>query len=200
MNNIKTIARSLNEGNLCIFPCDTILGVLGLATEASAIKMANLKNRPLDKGFVVLIPHLKHLNDLSKSILPHQETMINQFWPGPITFIFNASDKVDPSIRGHHTGIAIRYPKYEPLNQLLNLIDFPLISSSVNLHQEAFSHQITDIPNKIRKNVDLIYEGTASSLNIQSSIVDIRSTPMSMIREGSISKDTLEPFLSTKLN
>ena len=194
--SIEEMAQSILSGQLVIFPCDTIWGIIGLAQPETAIQLATLKERPLNQGFVVLIPHQGHLNHWVSPITDLQKSLMAKFWPGPLTMVFQSAAAVCSNIKGDHSGIAIRHPRFPILNQLLDLLDTPLISSSLNLHQQATIQDIQDIPAAIKHQVSMIYPYATPLHQKASTIIDCQGTTIKIIREGSISREDLAPYLS----
>ena len=192
---IHDIAKSLLSGQLCIFPCDTIWGIMGLAQKETAIKLAALKKRPSSKGFVILIPKQHHLSDWVDTITDKQYQLMRAFWPGELTMIFKAAPHVPTEIKGDHSGIAIRHPQCPLLNTLLDLVDAPLISSSVNLHGAATIHDMAQIPEHIKEQVAMIYPNPNPLKQTESSIIDCQTEPMTLLREGKISKEMLSEWI-----
>ena len=84
--------KTLNEGNLVIFPTETVYGLGGNATNTDAIKkIYNIKKRPLSNP---LICHFKSEEDVKKNfeISELDSLLINSFWPGPLTLILEKKE------------------------------------------------------------------------------------------------------------
>jgi L-threonylcarbamoyladenylate synthase len=92
-----------------VIPTDTVIGIVAKKPEL----IYQIKNRPLDKQLVLFI------NDLSevKGLLPHEEKILEKYWPGALTVIKNR--------------ISYRMPNSKNIMRLIKYSG-PLYSSSAN--------------------------------------------------------------------
>ncbi|RAP34494.1 threonylcarbamoyl-AMP synthase [Candidatus Marinamargulisbacteria bacterium SCGC AG-439-L15] len=184
--NLTTIQISLQHNEVGLFPCDTVWGLIGQVSNSAAEKIITIKNRPLDMGFVVLIPTLSHLHTLCEPLSPDQLTILNTYWPGPITFILPKATTVPDIISGGKPTIAIRYPKNDDLITLMKQLDAPLISSSANLHNDTTPRSWEDIAPDIRETVRFSYKTEQKTSDIASTIVNLTQSPPTILRQGNI--------------
>ena len=181
---ITDIASLLTEGKMGIFPCDTIWGIVGLANSDSAHLIRAAKGRTENKGFITLIPDLSFLDQFVAYISPSAQQLIDQYWPGPLTLIFDKHPSVDPALTGGRASIAIRYPRYKPLNDLLSHIQKPLISTSANLSSNPTLYNLGDIPDSLTSLMSFIYQDYLPPLDQESTIVDTTKSPPLIVRQG----------------
>ncbi|MDR4969370.1 MAG: L-threonylcarbamoyladenylate synthase, partial [Acholeplasmataceae bacterium] len=82
----KHIETVFHQGGLVVFPTETVYGIGANATNKDAVnRIFQAKGRPSDNPLIV---HLSHRNDLTeyvKNIPDIAYTLIDQFWPGPLT-------------------------------------------------------------------------------------------------------------------
>lgn len=178
---INTICEYLLNHQIGILEHDTIPGIVGIATVDNAKKIQAIKQRSQSKGFIVLIPSTNHLKKLTTKIPETTNQIINAYWPGPLTIIFEKHPNISTTISGQSKTIAIRCPNHPMLSKLLKKLNQPLISTSANLSGE------TAISNKILKAVDFTYGNIKNCKNQASTIVDATTSPMKILREGSLS-------------
>jgi L-threonylcarbamoyladenylate synthase len=125
--SIQKIVNGIKSGQVGIFPCDTVLGIIGLVTLENIKRIRAIKKRG-DSPFLLLIPSQKWLESLTEGLSESQRMYCNQYWPGPITFIFEKSAQIPDELTEYKESIAIRCPQFEPLNTILDAVNAPLIS------------------------------------------------------------------------
>ena len=182
---IETIATHIGNGKIGIFPCDTILGIVGLATKENSLKIAAIKERE-NCPFIVLLPSIEHLDEVSELLTDDQQFMMKSYWPGPVTFIVNKAKAIDKSITAGKNSIGLRLPDFLPLNYLLKQVDRPIISTSVNKHSHPAALIESDISKDILSQVDFCYTGTIAKQSNASTIVDLSVSPNKILRQGDL--------------
>ena len=119
-------------------------GVLAYATEScfglgcdpfnvhAIRRILAIKARPNHKGLIVIAADLAQLRPLIRPLTPAQLAVVNQYWPGPYTFLLPASRRVPHLLRGRHDKIAVRVTGHGPAAALCQALGSPLVSTSAN--------------------------------------------------------------------
>ena len=117
--SIKKAGEIIREGGLVAFPTETVygLGANALNKEA-AKKIYAAKGRPSDNPLIAHIANEEMLKPLVKEIPEVAKKLMDAFWPGPMTLIFNKSDIVPKDTTGGLDTVAIRMPNH-PIAQAL---------------------------------------------------------------------------------
>jgi L-threonylcarbamoyladenylate synthase len=168
---VARLAELLSSGGVAIMPCDTIYGIVGPAP-GSETRLRELKGRG-EKSFLQLIagpPWLARFGDLE---LPES---LARYWPGPLTLIF-------PAERG---SVALRVPADPRLRSLLERLDRPLYSTSVNRSGQPALWRIADILEQFERAVDLVVDAGDLPGRLPSTIVDVSRRPFRVLRQGAL--------------
>ncbi|MFA5878636.1 MAG: L-threonylcarbamoyladenylate synthase [Candidatus Margulisiibacteriota bacterium] len=182
---LDEIIKKLKENKIGIFPCDTIYGIIGVFNEEVLEKIYALKKRPKDNPFLLLIPNRSFLNQLTQEINKTHLELINAAWPGPVTFIFKKNKKIPDLLTANKPTIGIRLPKFAPLNYLLDKLNQPLISTSVNFAGVPAINNILDLPHKMFEELEFACFKISPCLMQESAIIDILGREKKIIRPGS---------------
>ena len=166
----KICGTLLNDG-LVIAPCDTIYGILALPRNED--KVRSVKKRD-EKPFLYLISDISQLSFFNININLYKK-ILDKNWPGNITFIMSSTN-------GKNYGI--RMPQTEYLIDIINRINFPLISTSVNFSGESFLSDPQEIINNFSELVSLIVIDESFSPQKPSTIVDITGNQYKILRKG----------------
>jgi L-threonylcarbamoyladenylate synthase len=139
-------------------------------------RLLAIKKRSIQNPFLILIPDISHLKNWVLNVNLLQNQLIDRYWPGPLTLIFDSFN---------HQTVAIRFPKFKPLNRILSMIGQPLYSTSVNYSGEAACTNLDLVPNDIKIQCDFIANFKGSS-SVPSTVVDARFEEIKILRKGAI--------------
>ncbi len=168
------------QNKLAVIPTDTVYGISGNYFNSNVRKkIIQIKNRPSNKGFIVLLPNIETLLEFTNQHIP--STIIDML-PAPLTLIVKNNFN---NLYNEKT-IAVRIPNDPWINNLLNIIKIPLISTSANLLAKAIPKTTKDIINNFSDKVDLIVLKKSKPLTLSSTILDISQKPYRILRQGSL--------------
>lgn len=151
----KEIIKAVKKGKIIIYPTDTIYGIGcdALNTE-SVLKIRSIKKRELEKPFSIIAQSKQWVYknfDVNKAYV--------RKLPGPFTFILRT--KKEKIVSNHVTAnmnlLAVRIPDH-PFIKVIQKAKTPFISTSVNISGEQPVTEISKIPKKIMKQVDIIID------------------------------------------
>lgn len=129
-------ANILQQGGLVASPTETVYGLCANALNENAVKnIYKAKGRPSDNPLIVHIADLEMLSPLVEEVPPMARTLMEHFWPGPLTLIFKASSLVPKVVTGGLDTVAIRFPSHPIIQQLIKASGLPLAAPSANTSQ-----------------------------------------------------------------
>lgn len=183
-DQISEISKQLLEGKVGVFPHDTIWGLIGIVSSTVVERIAQLKDRPPDQPFLLLIPNLDFLPYCTEGVEKIYWKFIQNLWPGPYTLIFKKNKSIPDWVTAGKPTIAIRLPAFSPLNSLLNKVNRPILSTSVNKSSQKQMQTLQDGDKDILNNVDFIYKGFEPFSNEASTIIDCSNKIPKILRPG----------------
>ena len=189
---LSQIAQDLTDGKIAVFPTDTIYGIGSNGFDFSAeARTFQAKNRPQDMPLPLLVSSLEEARKYAKV----DETFVKlaqKFWPGSLTILAVPSETA-VQLGFKFSKIALRIPGSEFLVSLVKSMGIPLSATSANLHGQATSSNSSEIISSFDGKVDYILLTSANLQdNTHSTIVDISSGSVDILRQGSISKEDIE--------
>lgn len=192
--DVNSLVNILNNSGIAVIPTDTVYGLVGDATNENVIKKVFLiKQRENSKPLLILISNFDMLKKYVKNISPLELEIINKFWPGPLTIIFQNKKNLSDVLTANKSEIAIRMPNDERLLDLINKLDKPIIATSANIAHKKTITSIDLLEDKIKNNVDYIYDGGFLEDN-PSTIIKVIDNKVIIVRDGIISKDIKNYF------
>jgi L-threonylcarbamoyladenylate synthase len=195
-DKIKIVARILKEEGIIAYPTDTFYGLGASCFSEKAIqRIYRLKKREPSKPISIIISDTNTAREIAKDIPSSFWKMADEFWPGPLTIILNASSKLPKSLLGPGDSIGIRQPALPWIRELLERAAFPITATSANISGEK---DIAD-PEIIRDSfyglVDLIIDGGETTGTLPSTVIDLASAKPAIIREGAVPRSALRKYL-----
>lgn len=187
-NDINTCANDLKNDNIGIFPTDTVYGIgCNCLNINSIMNIYKIKKRNLNKPINILISNLNMLKNLVKEINPIEQKLIDNFWPGDLTIIFNKSKIVPDILTSGLNTVGIRMPNNKICLDLIDKSGIPLATSSANISNEPPTTCINEnLKNNFYNNVSFIIDGGKIKNGLPSTIVRVENNKIKIIREGTI--------------
>ena len=186
----------LRSGRLVAFPTETVYGLGGNAFDITASqRIYAAKGRPSDNPLIVHIADLSALTKLAVEIPDSAYLLADAFWPGPLTMILKKQDAVPKETTGGLDTVAIRMPS-DPIaaamiRQSGVYVAAPSANTSGRPSTTKASHVIEDLDGKI----DMIIDGGASMIGLESTIVDLTGEVPMILRPGFITAEDLKEVL-----
>ena len=180
-NNIYKASKSLLNGEIIIYPTDTLYGFGVDATNTFAIKKINqLKNRKAPYSIIVsCLDMLKKYAVLDFEI----ENKISSMLPGPITIILNKlNSNLSPLVTPNLNTVGIRIPNHDFILNVVKEINRPVITTSINSHGEKSLNDIDTIISKY--NSINIFRDDIMRDSKGSTIIDFSKKPFQILRQG----------------
>lgn len=185
-----------NQG-IVIFPAQCLYGLAANALDPKAVqKIFDLKQRPKNNPILVLVQTQKDLNPLVKHIPDSARILMDTFWPGNLTLIFEASDKVSPLLTAHTQKIGIRVPVHPVACALVKQVQGPITGTSANLSGQPGCSRISQLSAAMVQGADLILDAGPLKGGLGSTIVDVTGNSVRILRQGMISDSKIRHALA----
>lgn len=194
---IHRLANRLKNGSVGIFPTDTVYGIACNAfNETSINKLFKLKSRDHSKPINVLISSLNMLDYLVENITIQEKKLIDTFWPGPLTIIFNKKPTVSNILTSNLNTVGIRMPNDKIALSLIKNSNVPLATTSVNISGHPPGTNINDFLHYFNDKVDFIIDNGETNIKHASTVVQIINKKPIILRQGSISEEEIYKTLN----
>jgi len=197
---VADAARSLRDGGLVAFPTETVYGLGADAANARAIaRLYEAKGRP---AFNPLIAHVCDLEGAQRiANFDAQATLLAQaFWPGPLTLVLPKASGcavADLATAGLDT-IAVRVPAHPVAQRILRAFGGPVVAPSANLSGHVSPTTAAHVQHDLEGRIDLIVDGGAVEVGVESTIVGCFDVPM-LLRPGGVPRGEIERVLGRTL-
>lgn len=193
---LEEAGRILKEGGLVAFPTETVygLGADGLNQEASK-KIYEAKGRPSDNPLIIHISNMKDLEKIVEEIPKAARIVAESYWPGPLTMIFKKADCVPYGTTGGLDTVAVRMPSDEVARALIDAGGGYIAAPSANTSGRPSPTTAAHVKEDLEGKIDMILDGGAVDIGVESSILDVTVDPPMILRPGAITKEMLEGLI-----
>lgn len=182
------------------FPTETVYGLGADASNQNAIaRIYQVKNRPANHPLIVHISDASEVGHWAKEVTNYALTLINEYWPGPMTLVLNRTDNTKNYLTGGQDTVALRIPSHpialELLQEFSKLGGHGLAAPSANRFgavspttAQAVNEELADFLGAS----DLIIDGGQSVVGVESTIIDCTGPAPVILRPGAITREMIE--------
>ena len=195
--DLAQAAHLLRIGEPVAFPTDTVYGLGANAQDEAAVqKIYHAKGRPSDKPLILLIHDKAQLSQFASHISDTAQTLMDAFWPGPLTLIFPLLEgTVSTAVTRGKTTIGVRMPNHAVALALLELANVPIAAPSANLSGNPSPTTAAQVAADLDGRIAAIVTGSICNIGEASTIVDVCGDIPVILRQGAISAMQLEEVL-----
>ncbi|WP_251386754.1 L-threonylcarbamoyladenylate synthase [Mediterraneibacter agrestimuris] len=193
---IQEAGAILKAGGLVAFPTETVYGLGADALNAdAAARTYAAKGRPSDNPLIVHIADMDALEKIAVDIPWSAVRLAENFWPGPLTMVFDKSEAVPYSTTGGLDTVAVRMPANQTAQELIRAaggyVSAPSANTSGRPSPTTAEHVRVDLDGKI----DMILDGGSVEIGLESTIVDMTVEPPMILRPGAVTAEMMEPVI-----
>lgn len=186
--NIKKAAAALLAGKIVAFPTETVYGLGVNADDNAAIdRLYSAKNRPGSKQLSIMIAGSEDVTKYVKDIPPAAKVLIDTFWPGPLTLVFDLPDNKTLGIRNPHNQI---------VKDLIKASKVTIASTSANITGNQPATDAQQVMNELGNEIDVVLDDGPTQSRTSSTVVKIMNDTYEIIRCGIIGKERIDRCLN----
>ncbi|MDL2264548.1 threonylcarbamoyl-AMP synthase [Synergistaceae bacterium OttesenSCG-928-I11] len=194
-DTIREAAEIIRDGGLVAFPTETVYGLGANALSPEAVRKIFLaKGRPGDNP---LIMHVGSISDAAKyaEINHAAETLMLNFWPGPLTIVLASYPNVPRETRAGLDTVGIRFPLNTVAMELIRAAGVPIAAPSANRSGRPSPTTAQAVFDDLGDNIDLIIDGGETNVGLESTVVDATADAVAILRPGGVTREMLAPFV-----
>ncbi len=196
---ITQAASLLRENEVVAFPTETVYGLGGNAHSDKAIqKIYEAKGRPSDNPLIIHIADRDQLNEFVTHIPDKATKLMNQFWPGPLTIIFEKKNsKLSQLATAGLSTVAVRMPDHPVALAVIKEAGVPIAAPSSNSSGKPSPTKASHVLEDLNGRIAGIVDGGATGVGVESTVIDCTEEIPIILRPGGVTKDELEQVVGT---
>lgn len=186
----------LRSGGLVAFPTETVYGLgADASNDAAVARVFSVKGRPTDHPLIVHLADAEQLDDWAAEVTPTARLLADAFWPGPLTLLVERLASVSLAVTGGRSTVGLRVPDHTVALELLRAFGGGIAAPSANRFGRVSPTTAAHVVADLGDDVDLVLDGGACRVGVESTIVDLTAEVPVVLRTGGISIDRLEEVL-----
>jgi L-threonylcarbamoyladenylate synthase len=187
-------AANLLAGGLVAFPTETVYGLGADACNGEAVaRIYAVKGRPADHPLIVHVASMDGLGDWAADVPGYAISLARDFWPGPMTLVVKRSSLAADFVTGGQDTVGVRVPDHPVALGLLEAfakaggkgVAAPSANRFGNVSPTT-AQAVSDELGDYLANGDLILDGGACDVGVESTIIDCTGDAPKILRPGAI--------------
>ena len=190
---IHEAAELLRAGRLVAFPTETVYGLGAHAMDPAAVaRIFEAKGRPAYNPLIVHVADADGVHQAAAEWSASARTLAGAFWPGPLTLVVPKRREVPDVVTAGLPAVALRVPSHPVAQALLAAAGIPVAAPSANRSTEVSPTRAAHVERSLGAAVAMILDGGATTVGIESTVVDVTGDRPLLLRPGGISRRALE--------
>jgi L-threonylcarbamoyladenylate synthase len=200
-HDIESAAAALREGKLVAFPTETVYGLGADAENVAAVaRIFAVKRRPADHPLIVHIASAEELPRWAAHVPDAAWRLAEAYWPGPLTLLLSKGPRVPNETTGGLGSVGLRVPAHPLALALLRAFGGGVAAPSANRFGRVSPTCARHVQEDLGDEIDLLLDGGACSVGVESTIVDLTHAVPVLLRPGGVAAEELESLLGVKLS
>ena len=185
--NLLRAANLIKRGEIVAFPTETVYGLGADAFNVAACKkIYSAKKRPADKPLTLHVATFEMIEQIAE-ISSAAEKLIEKFLPGPLTLILPKKNIVPDFVTCNSKSVGVRFPKNSVAQDFIKIAGVPIAAPSANISGKNPPTTAQEVFDNLSGKVEIILDGGKCNVGISSTIADISSGELKILRQGIIS-------------
>jgi L-threonylcarbamoyladenylate synthase len=196
---LRYAAHFLVRGCVVGIPTDTFYGLAADPFNLSAVdEIYRVKGRPETRALPILVSSLDQA-----LVLMRDRTEVNgnflrlaeAFWPGGLTIVTDAANRVPLKVTANTGKVALRWPKSPVVERLIDEFGGPLTGTSANISGFPACPNAEQLMKQLGLRLPLVLDAGETGAGLPSTIVGLRDDGWEILREGAIPVAEIERML-----
>lgn len=209
---IRDIARILEQGGIVAIPTETVYGLAARVHPDTLVRLNAVKQRPEDKRYTLHIGDKSDLDIYVPRLSAPARKLIANGWPGPITLVFELDrteiekqkEKIDKEIFNilyADNTIGIRCPDLSVCSKLLKATLVPIVAPSANPSSQPPATNAEQVLEYFDGKIDVLIDGGQEACRYKksSTVVKFSASGIDVLREGVYKKEEIQKMATVRI-
>ncbi|NWF64964.1 MAG: threonylcarbamoyl-AMP synthase [Chloroflexi bacterium] len=193
---IRQAAAVIQRRGVVAFPTETVYGLGANALDEEAVaKIFHAKGRPSNDPLIVHMASVDEMNLVAANVPPVVKKLAAHFCPGPLTFVLPKLPHVPASVTAGLNTVAVRVPAHPIALALIRESGVPIAAPSANRFGHTSPTTAQHVLDDLNGRIDMILDGGAASVGVESTILDVTREPVMILRPGGVAHEAIERII-----
>ena len=195
-DRLETAASMLEAGEVVALPTETFYGLAVDAFRPEALRRLNdLKRKPADSPALLLAASPEQVDQVATDLPEVFHKLAAAFWPGPLTLVVPAADRLPAEVSGGRGTVGVRVPGLSLPRCLAGTLGRPISGVSANLSGQAPCRTAAEVARVLPAGIAMILDGWPAPGGAASTVVDLSGDVPRILRAGAVPVNALTPFV-----
>ena len=198
---IQQACKILSNGEILAIPSETVYGLGADATSDGAIsRIYKIKKRPHINPLILHVSNIKMVEQFAETNTLFY-SLSKYFWPGPLTVILNQkkNNEISKLATSNLSSVAVRLPDNKIFQNIIEKFNNPIAAPSANISGNISPTNPYHVYEDFGEEIKLIIDGGQSEKGVESTVIDIRSKEIVVLRYGPITQKMIEKKVGCKI-
>jgi L-threonylcarbamoyladenylate synthase len=193
---IEEGASAIRKGGVAAFPTETVYGLGADVFHPAAVKQIfKIKGRPQSNPLIAHIASREQVELLASSVPADAKTLMDAFWPGPLTLVLPKRDEVPDTVTGGLATVAIRMPAQPIARELIRRCGTPVAAPSANLFTCTSPTTAQHVKEQLGHQCPIIIDGGACRVGVESTVISFTGPVPLLLRPGGVTIEEMEQLI-----
>jgi tRNA threonylcarbamoyl adenosine modification protein (Sua5/YciO/YrdC/YwlC family) len=193
---LRYAADFLTRGSVIAIPTDTFYGLAADPFNLAAVdEIYRVKGRPETRALPILVNSIEQAILLAREAPQKFLRLAEAFWPGGLTLVVTAAQRIPLKVTAGTGRIAVRWPNSEVVRRLIDEFDGPVTGTSANISGFPSCSNAEQVMKQLGLRVPLVLDTGETGATLASTIVELNGDSWKIGREGSIPVADIEKAL-----
>jgi L-threonylcarbamoyladenylate synthase len=204
---VRYAAHFLARGSVIGIPTDTLYGLAADPFNLAAVdEIYRVKGRPETRALPILVNSVEQalmligerhqLCDEPEDPPEKFLRLAEAFWPGGLTLVMEASNRVPLKVTANSGKVALRWPKSAIVEHLIAEFDGPITGTSANISGFPACSSALQVMKQLGERLPLVLDAGETGMALPSTIVELHGDDWRIVREGAIPIAEIERALN----
>jgi L-threonylcarbamoyladenylate synthase len=189
---VERASKLLRSGEVVALPTETVYGLAANALDPRAIrKIFEIKGRPAHNPIIAHVATLAMAESCAREWPLLANRLAKAFWPGPLTLVVPRAQAIPDILTAGGPTVGVRWPSHRFMQAVIQRCGFPLAAPSANLSNRVSPTNTGHVLKQLGARIALIVDGGQCQVGIESTVLDVSSSPARVLRPGMIHRQAL---------
>jgi L-threonylcarbamoyladenylate synthase len=189
-------AGMLRNGGIVAFPTETVYGLgAEVFNEKAVARVFDVKGRPRFDPLIVHVSSPDQLSLLATAVPLAAQSLIDQFWPGPLTLVLPKDPRVPDLVTAALPTVAVRMPRHPLALELIARVGSPIAAPSANPFGHTSPTTARHVLDQLAGKADMVMDGGACAVGVESTVVSFAYEQPVLLRPGGLPVEEIEAVI-----
>jgi L-threonylcarbamoyladenylate synthase len=172
MTDLDRAAAAIADGELVVYPTETVYGLGADALDAAAVeRVYAVKDRPRENPLSLGVPSVERAREFTHPS-ERELAFMREFLPGPVTVVVERADAVPDALTAGRERVGVRVPDHDLALEFLRAADRPVTATSANVSGTGSVRRLDELDERVREAAAVVLDG-GETPGTESTVVDV---------------------------